>query len=124
MTGVIRSYRDLQVWQHGLEFVLVCYRIAATFPEDERFGLRSQLQRAAVSVPANIAEGQGRWYAREFLRYLSNAHGSLAECETHLHLALRLGYLQEADAQPAFEAARRVGKMLHGLKRALVVRLQ
>ena len=92
----IRSYRDLEVWQKGMDLAAECYRITEGFPGHERYGLASQLQRAAASVPANIAEGQARQHTKEFLQFLSVASGSLAEVETYLLLAVRLNYLPGA----------------------------
>ncbi|MGQ0633168.1 MAG: four helix bundle protein [Planctomycetaceae bacterium] len=101
----ISSYRDLQVWQRGMDLVVACYRLAKRFPDEERFGLVSQLQRAAVSVPANIAEGRGRSTTRDFLRHLSIACGSLAELETHIAIGVRLGYVQSLDIEPILAEA-------------------
>ena len=86
------SYEDLEVWQRAMDLVVDCYDLTRSFPQTEQFGLTAQLQRAAVSVPANIAEGQARRHTREFLRYLTIARGSLAELETHIQIAKRLGY--------------------------------
>lgn len=119
MDGSVRSYQDLDVWRKGLDLVMACYRVTAGFPKEERFGLTNQLQRATVSVPANIAEGQGRWYTKELARHLSNAHGSQCECETHLHVAVRLGYVGIEDAKAVFALSKQIGRMLNGLKRAL-----
>jgi len=83
----VQSYRDLQVWQKSMDLVTECYRATQQFPKTEIYGLTSQLQRAAVSVPANIAEGQGRQHTKEFIQHLSIAYGSLAELETHLQIA-------------------------------------
>ena len=83
----IESYRDLQVWQKAMNLVETCYRLSALFPDSERYGLTSQLRRAAVSVPANIAEGHGRRSIREYCQHLSVAYGWLMELETHLQIA-------------------------------------
>lgn len=88
-----KSYRDLEVWQKAMDLVVMCYQITNKFPRKELYGLASQLQRAAVSVPANIAEGRERQYRREFLQHLSIAYGSLAEVETHVQIAERLEYI-------------------------------
>ncbi len=79
-----KNYRDLDVWREAMDFVVECYRMSGTFPKSETYGLKSQLQRAAVSVPANTAEGQGRQHDKEFLQHLAIAYGSLAEVETHI----------------------------------------
>lgn len=107
------------VWQAGIELVAEVYRLSAKLPFDEKYGLRSQLQRAAVSVPANIAEGWGRMHRKEYLHHLSIAQGSLAETETHLIIAVRLGFLKEADTKVVNEIAKKTGKMLIGLRHAL-----
>lgn len=115
----IKSYRELEVWREAVTMAVDCYRLTATFPRHELYGLASQLQRAAVSVPANIAEGHGRWSRKEFVRFLSIAHGSLAELETHLNIATELDYLQPESLAAIWERTARVGRMLHGLRRAL-----
>jgi four helix bundle protein len=91
----ISSYRDLDVWNLGIDLVVSCYRITHSFPRQEEYGLSAQLRRAAVSVPSNIAEGHARASTGDYLRHLSIAHGSLAELETHLEIARRLGYLEQ-----------------------------
>jgi four helix bundle protein len=78
----IESYQDLQVWQKAMDLVIECYRLTQRFPANEQYGLTSQIRRAAVSVPANIAEGFGRWYSKEFVRFLLTTNGSLKEVET------------------------------------------
>jgi four helix bundle protein len=94
MSDAIQSYRDLSVWQLGTDIAEHVYRLTREFPADERFGLISQLRRAAASVPANIAEGNARASTKEYLQHLSIAVGSLAEIETFLDLANRLSYAQ------------------------------
>lgn len=113
------NHRDLDVWQKSIELVEHVYLLSAQFPSDERFGLTSQIRRSAVSVPANIAEGAGRNGAREFVRFLGIARGSLAETETHLTLSVRLGLTKKDDVQPVRELVTRVGEMLTKLKQAL-----
>jgi four helix bundle protein len=98
-----RAVRDLKVWQKGIELVEACYRVSAMLPADERFGLVAQIRRAAASVPANIAEGFGRWNAREFSRFLAMASGSLRELETHMVVASRLGFVTDIAAEPLFK---------------------
>ena len=93
-----RSYRDLAAWQKGMEFVVGVYRESWTWPNDQRFALVSQVQRAAVSVPANIAEGSGRSGPAELRRFLSIAHGSLCEAQTHLEIAEKLGFMSPETA--------------------------
>ena len=113
------GHRDLVVWQKAMDLVVECYRISDRFPRSEDFGLRLQLRRAAVSVPANIAEGRGRTGVGEYLHHLSIAHGSLKELETHLEISQRLGYLTPgvlADVQGRLDE---VGRLLGGLIRKL-----
>src|SRR4051794_13139126 len=89
------SYRDLIAWQKAIQLVLKIYHLTQTFPPDEKYGLISQLRRAAVSVPSNIAEGQGRKSSREFRHFLHNAIGSLMEIETQLTISQMLGYMDK-----------------------------
>src|SRR5207249_4710475 len=118
----IRSYRDLEVWQAAVELVEQVYRFSATFPKCETYGLRSQLREAAVSVPANIAEGHGREHLGDYLHHLSVANGSLMELETHIHISRRLSYLSPADEDDFLVQAREVGRMLGVLIRSLKAR--
>ena len=90
----IQTYRDLTVWQKSMDLVAEIYRLTKLFPQEELFGLTSQIRRAAVSVPANIAEGYGRIHRKEYLHHLSIARGSLMEVETHLQIAVRLTFLE------------------------------
>jgi four helix bundle protein len=118
-----KSYRALEVWQKSIELAEQVYRLSAKFPPEEKFGLTSQLRRSAASVAANIAEGAERQGTREFLQFLGVAGGSLAEAETFLILAARLGLLSEAETGPLLELAGIVGRMLNGLKRSLRLKL-
>lgn len=120
----IESYRDLLVWQKSMDLVVECYGVTRGFPDAVRFGLSSQLQRAAVSVPANIAEGRGRGHLKEFLRHVGIACGSLAELETHVEIARRLGYLPPERGMSLTERAGEVGRMLTGLRTSLRRRLK
>ena len=88
----VRDHRDLRVWQTAIELGVRCYEVSRTFPREERYGLTAQLRTAAVSVAANIAEGNGRLTTGEYLNHLSNARGSLREIDTHLEFAYRLEY--------------------------------
>lgn len=119
----VNSYRDLEVWQKGMDLVVACYEAAKNFPSDERFGLISQLQRAAVSVPANIAEGHGRTHLKEYLNHISIAYGSLMEIETHVQIAERLTYLSSESVGKLLSDTERLGRMLNGLKRSLESKL-
>jgi four helix bundle protein len=115
----IRSYRELEVWKKAMNLVVDCYRLASQFPKTEVYGLASQLQRAAVSVPANIAEGQGRSHTKEFLNHLSVAYGSLMEVETHVQIASRLNYLDDSTLGAILEETGQLGRMLNGLIQSL-----
>lgn len=113
------SYRDLDVWQKAMDLVIVCYKLAQQFPSNEKYGLISQIQKAAVSVPANIAEGQARQYVKEFIHHLSIAQGSLAEVETYVQLAERLGYVNKGGVQTILITADQVARMIAGLQKSL-----
>lgn len=104
MNKEIKSYKDLIIWQKSLDLAGDIYRLIKTFPENEKFLLCSQLQRCAISVPSNIAEGQARRHPKEFRRFLYIALGSLAEIDTQLIIAYRLKYLSENDLN-AFQSS-------------------
>ena len=114
-----KTYKDLDVWQVAMEMVEDTYRATKTWPEAERFGLTSQAQRSAVSVPANIAEGYGRGHTAEYLHHLFIARGSLLELGTHLELALRLIYIEPTATKNLEALMTRVGMMLNKLIKAL-----
>ncbi|NEP08731.1 MAG: four helix bundle protein [Symploca sp. SIO2C1] len=115
----VKSYRDLKVWNRAMDLVIMCYRLTSKLPKTEVYGLTSQIQRAAVSIPANVAEGKGRHHLGEYIHHLSIANGSLKELETHLLIAERLSYLENSELHPVFELADEVGKMLNTLIKAL-----
>jgi len=119
----VQSYRELEVWQLAMMLAEECYKMTKSFPKDELFGMPSQVRRAATSIPANIAEGQGREHAKEFLKHLSVARGSLKELETHLLLSQRVGLLKEPDLQRVMSLCERVSQMLSRLRQALQKRL-
>jgi four helix bundle protein len=121
---VITSYRDLRVWQIGMDLVEDVYCLTQALPLSERFGLASQMQRAAVSVPANIAEGQARGYTGEYLHHLAVACGSIAELLTHLELATRLGYIDQTQAARVSAKAESIARQLSALRTALRDRSQ
>ncbi|HEU5462655.1 MAG TPA: four helix bundle protein [Candidatus Binatia bacterium] len=109
---MVASYKDLLVWQRAMDLVETVYRIMATFPRSEEWGLISQMRRAVVSVPSNIAEGYGRQATGEYRHHLSIARGSLLELETQILLALRLKYLQSAAADPVLKELDEISRML------------
>ena len=113
------KYQELIVWQKAVDLVTTIYGYTQAFPQDEVFGLISQMRRAAVSVPSNIAEGQGRQSKAEFRRFLSIARGSLYELETQVVIAQRLNYLTEENGDDLFETLEEVGRMLNGLRSSL-----
>lgn len=117
--GEIQSYRDLRVWQGGMELVESVYRATAAFPPDERFGLTSQIRRASVSVPSNIAEGWGRASRGEYRQFLRYAQGSLREAETQWLIAGRLGFLGSETVDALEHRSRMLGRQLIALTRAL-----
>lgn len=114
-----QSYRDLDAWRRSMDLVTAIYTLSKRFPNEEQFGLVTQIRRAAVSIPSNIAEGQGRIHAADFLRFLSIARGSLAETETQLLIAVRLGYVGRESAKDAWLLAQHVGRLLNGLMNSL-----
>jgi four helix bundle protein len=116
---MLKSYRDLLVWQKAVELALLIYRLSEGFPKREIYGLASQVRRAGVSVPSNIAEGYGRNSRREYLQFLSIAQGSLKEMETQTIIAKRLGYVTVSQADRVLADAEIVGKMLGNLIRSL-----
>ena len=116
---MIKSYRDLDVWQKSMDAAVVVYQITKSFPADERFGLINQVRRAVASIPANIAEGHGRLHKLDYVRFLSIARGSLMEVETHLQLALRLEYITRDQLKPIWSGLQEVGRLLNGLIRSL-----
>jgi len=118
MSDPIRDFKDLIVWQRAIEYAKEVYILARKFPRQEQFGLTSQLQRAAVSVSSNIAEGHAR-QGKEFACYVSIARGSLAESESQLLLAIELGYIPKEEMDTAFGLALEIRKMLSALSRKL-----
>jgi len=114
-----RNYRDLIAWQKAMDFVEMVYHATKGFPKEEIYGLTSQMRRAAVSVPSNIAEGEGRGSAGDFQRFLSMAYGSLREVETQVLIAERLKYLPAAKRSELMDAAGEIGRLLNGLTKSL-----
>ena len=116
----IKSFRDLRVWQTGIDLVRDIYQVTAKFPRSEVYGLASQMQRAAVSVPSNIAEGHARESTKEYLQHLSIAQASLAELETQVEIAKQLDYVSGADATQMIERISSLGRQLFALRNALM----
>ena len=117
----ISSYRDLIVWQKSVDLVAEVYNATSEFPREEVFGLTSQLRRCAVSVPSNIAEGQGRATRGEFIQFLSHARGSLFELETQLCIAGKLGYLSPERRRTLGLQTEEIARLLNGLLTSLGV---
>ena len=111
----VRSYRDLRVWQKGMDLAAEVYRLSKSWPKEELYGLISQVRRSAASVPANIAEGYGRQSPASYGQFLKVARGSLKELETHLLLAERVGITARGSCNNALEQADDLGRMLGGL---------
>jgi four helix bundle protein len=116
---IVQSYRDLVVWKKSMAWVLNVYRCTQAFPKIETYGLTSQLRRAVISVPSNIAEGQGRLSTGEFRQFLGNARGSLMEVETQILVAQDLGYFDQNQSEALLSATAEVGRILNGLLASL-----
>src|SRR5580692_2999015 len=112
---IVQSYRDLVVWKKSMALVLEVYRCTQPFPKTETYGLTSQLRRAAVSIPSNIAEGHGRRSTGEFKQFLGHARGSLAEVETQVLIAQDLCYLNLEQSEKLLRSAAEVGRIINGL---------
>jgi four helix bundle protein len=115
----VQSYRQLIVWQKAMELVKEIYQLTNEFPKEEAYGLTNQIRRAAVSIPSNIAEGQGRDSTKEFLHHLSIAYGSLMEVETQLLIAESLNYLNGDETKLILNKTAEIGRLINGLARSL-----
>jgi four helix bundle protein len=115
----IRDYKDLVVWQKGMQLAKEVYQLTQSFPAEEKFGLVSQMRRAVVSVPSNVAEGQARNTTGEFVQFVSHAEGSLAELDTQIRLSIELGFCREATVKSIQELIIEEQKMLKSLRRSL-----
>src|SRR5215469_15699681 len=118
----VKAFNELIVWQKAIDFVETIYAITATFPRDEVYGLTSQLRRAAVSVPSNIAEGQCRQTTRDFLNFLAIARGSLGEIETQIEIADRLRYISAGKKEMIMERLKEIARLLRELSNSLIRR--
>jgi four helix bundle protein len=114
-----QNYKDLLVWQKGIVLAKVIYRLTQSFPAEEKFGLVSQMRRATVSIPSNVAEGQARHTTGEFVQFISHAEGSSAELDTQLILAVELGFCKKTTAIPIYELIDEIRRMLNALRRAI-----
>ena len=115
-------YRQLIAWQKSIDYVDAIYNASNSFPDDERFGLTSQIRRAVVSIASNIAEGQAHFHTREFIRFLRHSRGSLAELETQILIAKGLKYLPESQAEQLLNDAAEVSRILSGLISSLAAK--
>ena len=115
----IQKYSELIVWQKAMDTVALVYQLTKKLPTEEKYGLKSQIQRASVSVPANIAEGYGRTHRGDYLRFLSIAKGSLCEVETYLVLFTKLNFMTKEEIQESWDKVQEVGKMLTALIHSL-----
>jgi four helix bundle protein len=116
----VQNYRELIAWQKAMDLVEKVYRLTNDFPREELYGLTNQLRRAVVSIPSNIAEGQGRGGPNEFMRFLHIAHGSLREVETQVLIAMHLKYGNATTAQDVLDAASEAGRIINGLLKSLM----
>ncbi|TAH52995.1 MAG: four helix bundle protein [Chloroflexota bacterium] len=115
----VKNYRDLRVWQSAMDLVVLVYEISEKFPSKEMYGLTSQIRRAGVSVPSNIAEGHTRESTKEYLHHLSIAQASLAEVETQIEIAFRLKYCAQEELDKILSHSTSLGKQLYSLRNAL-----
>jgi four helix bundle protein len=113
-------YRQLRVWQRGLDLVEQVYRLTSSFPRDELFGMTSQLRRAANSIPMNVAEGNCRGTRRDYAHFVSMATGSVGELDTGLLISVRLGYANEESVRPILKEVAELGRMLRVLRTRLL----
>jgi four helix bundle protein len=118
---IMRPHQNLAAWLKALDLITDVYKGTERFPKEERYGLTSQIRRAAVSIPANIAEGAGRHSKKEFAHFLSNSQGSASELETELVIAHRLGYLDETTFARLIAQLERIGRLITGLRRHVMI---
>ncbi|NJO81332.1 MAG: four helix bundle protein [Chloroflexi bacterium AL-W] len=116
---MFKSYRDLEVWKSGMSLAKSIYQVTKSFPDEEKFGLVSQMRRAAISIPSNLAEGHARSSTADFQRFISIALGLAAELETQVLLSFELGYLQEEQQKSLLSHLSEMGRMLRGLHKSL-----
>lgn len=116
----MKSYRDLIVWQKSLKLVTEIYKLTKEFPDEEKFGLTSQIKRSAISIPSNIDEGYGRNYRKDYIRFLQISRGSLFECQTQLEIAVNLHFLSIERIKDVSDLSFEIEKMLNSLINKLV----
>ncbi len=115
----MRSHHNLDAWKKSVDFVVMIYKMTESFPKEEKFGLTSQIRRASVSIPANIAEGAARKSDKEFLQFLFISQGSASEVETEIIIAYRLGFLSESNYESLNKSLDDIGRMITGLSNHL-----
>jgi four helix bundle protein len=120
----INSFRDLRVWQSGMDLVTQVYRLTQSFPREEQYGLTSQLRRAAVSIPSNIAEGHARESSKEYLNHLSIAQGSLAELQTQVEIAVRLDFIAAETARQTLDVSASLSRQVFALRNAIMRKIE
>lgn len=118
----MQNHKSLEVWQQAMELVKLTYLVSASFPKVEQFGLTSQMRRAAVSVPSNIAEGVARGTTKEYVHFLNIARGSLSELDTQFEIARMLEFVE--DSHPVFQQIENVARLLTGLHRAMSIKVR
>ena len=116
----MKSYRDLIVWQKSVNMVTLVYKLLNDFPNDEKFGITSQIKRSSVSIPSNIAEGYGRNYTKDYARFLQISRGSLYEMQTQLQIAVNLNFIKEYDLNEVKSLSIEIEKMLNVLIKKLL----
>lgn len=116
----VPSHRDLIVWQKAMDLTVLVYGLVKAFPSSEQYALSQQMTRAAVAIPANIAEGKGRGSPREYAQYVSIARGSLMELETYIEIALRVRHVTEAAVRHLLDLTAEIGRMLTSLRQSLL----
>jgi four helix bundle protein len=121
-TNSPRSYKDLVVWQKGIQLARLVCGLTRAFPSEEKFGIVAQMRQAAVSIPSNVAEGQARHTTGEFNQFISHAEGSLAELDTQLILSIELKFCSESAAEPAFTLLDEIRRTLNALRRKFAAR--
>lgn len=123
-SGVDKPHKKLVVWQKAMALALVIYEATKTFPDQEKYGLVSQMRRAAVSIPSNIAEGAARTSNKELMQFISIARGSLSELDTQVEISWGLGYLNESVMQKLVDALQDVDKLLYGFLKSARKKIQ
>jgi len=119
---MIKDFKDLIVWQKAMDLVEEVYRLVKKLPKEELFALSDQMRRSAISIPSNIAEGQGRNSTKEFIQFLAIAKGSKSELETQLLLCVKINYLNNSEIETAINLIQEVGKMLNSLQKSLTTK--